>query len=112
MLVNPQSLGAMPGLSLKAWAQVAANGTLLKAFNVTSITKGATGLYTLNITNALATATALPDFRSYPKDGTHAAPNMPDVIFQNGANTTGVMTYTVYHNGVAADVQHYIGLYE
>lgn len=112
MLSNPQSLGAKPGLVLKAWALVAANGTLIKGFNVTSITKGGTGLYTLNITNALATTTAQLDWVGYGKDGSHAPPTQPPSIMQNSNNTTSAMSYTTYHNGAAADLQHYVGVYE
>jgi hypothetical protein len=56
MIIQGQAAATtFPGLTLKAWASISANGTLLKGFNVTSITKGSVGIYTLNFTNPMTT---------------------------------------------------------
>lgn len=49
--------GALPGLTLKAWAQFKADGTLIRGFNIASVAKGGTGSYTITFTSATATNT-------------------------------------------------------
>lgn len=112
MLTSRSTNGALPGLALKAWARIAANGTLIRGSNVTSVTKGATGIYTLNFTNNLSTTTALLQWAGYGKDGSNAAPTEPPSMMQNGTNTVSAMAYTSYHNGAATDLQHFVAVYE
>lgn len=50
--------GGLPGLTLKAWAQVKTDGTLVKGSGVASVTKGVTGAYTVTLSSALAQAFA------------------------------------------------------
>lgn len=55
MPISQGSGGAgVPGCMLKAWVRMAANGTVLASMNVTSVTKGATGIYTVNFTAPMA----------------------------------------------------------
>ncbi len=112
MLTQQSFNGALPGLTLKAWAQIAANGTLIKSSGLTSVTKGTTGVYTLNFSSNMATTTYLLRVMPYGKDGSQAAPNSPPSIMQNGANAVGSGAYTIYHNGSGADLQHFVEVYE
>lgn len=112
MIINPFSTGQLAGLTLKAWAQFAANGTLIKSYNVTSITKGGAGVYQLNFTNALATTTYLFRSHTYGKDGSQAAPTAPTSIMTQPGNTTGAGGFTQYHNGGAVDLPGYVEVYE
>lgn len=50
------SAGGIPGLNLKAWAYVKADGTLIRGMNVASVVKGGTGNYTFTFTAALSSA--------------------------------------------------------
>ena len=44
----------MPGLTLKAWARVKADGTLVRGAGVTSVVANQPGLYTVTLAAALA----------------------------------------------------------
>lgn len=54
MPVSQGSAGGIPGLNLKAWAYVKADGTLIRGLNVASVVKGGTGNYTFTFTAAMA----------------------------------------------------------
>lgn len=54
MPVSQGSAGGIPGLNLKAWAYVKADGTLIRGLNIASVVKGSTGNYTFTFTAALA----------------------------------------------------------
>lgn len=54
MPVTSGSAGGLPGLNLKAWAYIKADGTLLKGFNIASTSRGGVGNYTVNFTAAMA----------------------------------------------------------
>lgn len=47
MPVSQGSAGGLPGLNLKAWAQVSSAGVLRRGFNVASVTQPSTGNYSL-----------------------------------------------------------------
>ena len=112
MIVNPYTVGSLPGLKLKAWAQFSAAGALIKSYNVTSITKGAAGVYTLNFTSALATATYMFVSNNYGQDGAQAARTAPNSIMSRSGNTTTAGGFTQYHNGTATDLPGFIEVYE
>lgn len=49
--------GTQIGTLCRAWVQFAgASGTIAAGFNVSSVTRASTGVYTVNLTNALADA--------------------------------------------------------
>lgn len=52
--VSQGSAGGIPGLNLKAWAFVRADGTLIRGMNIASVAKGVAGTYTANFTAAMA----------------------------------------------------------
>ncbi len=54
---NPQTTGALPGLTLKAWARVTSAGVLISGFNIASVVRTAAGSYTVTYTSAMATTT-------------------------------------------------------
>lgn len=56
MPVSSGSAGGIPGLNLKAWAYVKADGTLIRSLNVASVVKGSTGNYTFTFTAAMSSA--------------------------------------------------------
>ena len=112
MLSSRSFNGALPGLQLKAWARFAANGTLISGNNVTSITKGATGIYQLNFTTNLATTTYIATAVWMPVDGTHAAPTVPNVLFQGLTKTVSQFEFRNFYNGALSDQQGFIAVYE
>lgn len=54
MPVSQGSAGGIPGLNLKAWAYIKADGTLVRGFNVASVARTAQGNYTVNFTAAMS----------------------------------------------------------
>lgn len=112
-MLTPRTFnGALPGLQLKAWARFAANGTLISGSNVTSITKGGTGIYQLNFTTNLLTNTYIARAIFLPVDGTHAVPTIPHVLFQGATKTTAAFEFRNYYNGALSDQQGFIEVYE
>lgn len=53
MPVSQGSAGGLPGLNLKAWAQVSNAGVLLRGFGVTSASRVAAGSYQINLQTPL-----------------------------------------------------------
>lgn len=105
MISTNQSGQTLPGLTLKAWAQVTAAGTLVKGFNVTSITKGAAGLYTTNFTTNMATATFLNKVQCTTSS---AQPN-----YVTNSRAVGTCNYTTKDSTLAnVDMDHYIEFWE
>lgn len=56
MPVSQGTAGGIPGLNLKAWAYIKADGTLIRGFNIASSSKTSTGNYTITFTAAMSTA--------------------------------------------------------
>lgn len=54
MPITSGSAGGIPGLNLKAWAYVKADGTLIRGFNVASFSRTGTGAYTITFTAAMS----------------------------------------------------------
>lgn len=54
MPVSQGSAGGIPGLNLKAWAYVKADGTLIRGLNVASFTRTGVGAYTVTFTAAMS----------------------------------------------------------
>lgn len=54
--VSQGSAGGIPGLNLKAWAYVKADGTLIRGFNIATVVKGGTGNYTFTFSAAMSSA--------------------------------------------------------
>ncbi len=104
MIVNPFTQGSFPGLKLKAWAHVTAAGVVIASGNVTSLTKGAVGIYTLNFTANLTTTTYATKMQSTNDTG---------VGFSAGARAVGSLAYTLYSSpGVPGNCDHYIEIWE
>jgi len=97
------SSGGIAGLTLRAWAMVAANGTLLGGFNVASITKGITGNYTINFSQAMADTTVLHDIK-FP-----FSTNTRGLSVLNAS--AGSVSYAVTESAAYADIPHYMALY-
>jgi hypothetical protein len=96
-----------PGLTLKAWAQVKGDGTLIKAYNVTSITKGGTGVYTPSFTVAMATTTYTVDAIAEGAGG-EAGP----ITASAGAKSVGSFPLYVNATGAAADRSFFLAVWE
>lgn len=96
--------GVFPGLTVQAWALVGSTGTLLKGFNVTSISKLGVGYYGVNFTNALPSAAVV-----VAGELTTLA-TTPRVLHAISA-TTAAVTYYTYVNGMQADAQHLVAVY-
>lgn len=113
MISNSNSVGgALPGLTLKAWAQFSAAGALVKGYNVTSITKGAAGLYALNLTSNNTTTTPVIRITATPVNG--AQTNVAGATMQGWKNTTTVSSvgFGIGWNGVLLDIDGFIEVYE
>jgi hypothetical protein len=109
MLTANSVNGAMPGLTLKAWAQVKADGTLIRNFNVTSITKGSTGGYTVNFTVAMGTSTYIARVTGSPLVGdTQAFPLGVHVQ----TRSTAALQLGLGENGSGRDLDFFVEVYE
>lgn len=107
MLSPTINAGTFNGLTLKAWAQVKTDGTLVKSSNVTSVTKGGTGAYQLNFTTAMATTTYMAKVQYMPR-----AFAAGDGLYFSGANTTAALGYITLAGGAPADTNHYVEVWE
>lgn len=95
--------GGIAGLTLRAWALVAANGTLLSGFNVSSVTKGSTGNYTANLAQAMPDTTVIHEVKF---------PFSPQARVLNTITpAVGSIAYAMTENAVFADVPHYLAIY-
>lgn len=56
MPVSQGSAGGLPGLTLKAWAQVSSAGVLLRGSGVSAASKSGTGAYALTLNVAVSSA--------------------------------------------------------
>ena len=59
MITPPSVGGALPGLTLKAWALCSSTGAIIKSYNLNAATHPSAGLYTFTFPSALTTATYL-----------------------------------------------------
>lgn len=101
--------GALPGLTLKAWALVTAAGVIVRQFNVTSITKGAAGTYSPVFTAAMTQANYVVRCIGHYPSGT--APSVPFGYCTNTQTTAG-FALTVTSSGAAIDCIHFFEVYE
>lgn len=100
--------GALPGLTLKAWALVQQGGTLTRGFNVTSVTKGAAGVYTLNFTANLTATTYVAKAEIMPI----AIGLITSAQMHAQSPAIGSFLYAIHLNGASADASHFIAVYE
>jgi hypothetical protein len=104
---NSINTGNVPGLTLVAWALITGT-TLTKGFNVTSITHGATGQWTLVLTSAIASASVVLDGKltNAPASGG------PLSIASTGSTTTVITFRTETNAAVLADPSAFwVGVY-
>ena len=102
--------GALPGLSLKAWAQVTSAGVLVRGSNVTSITKGGAGIYTITFTAAMGATTYV--WRVTPSLRLVGALSVPPHAVANAAPTTAALQLAVGYNGANLDSDFFVEIYE
>jgi hypothetical protein len=91
--------GALPGLTLKAWAHISA-GVLVRGFNVTSATKPGAGESVITFTAAMSAANYVVRATGVPTDPTAFI----NYQFATNAKVVGSMTLRSYVNGALADV--------
>ena len=85
--------GAQIGTLCRAWVNfVGATGVRTGSFNVSSVTRTATGTYTVNITNAFADTT-----------GSINHGGQPNLTSATWASTSTISVATASYTGVAAD---------
>lgn len=106
-LINTNNGATFVGLTLKAWAHVSSAGTLLKSMNVTSITKGTAGIYTVNFTAAMATSTYMAKLQQTSPNGQAAG----DVV-GFGAKAVGSLVTKTWVAGGLSDSDHYVEVWE
>lgn len=97
----------------KAWVQfVGANGTINQSFNVSSVTRNATGQYTVNYTTALPNSNPTVMANLNGNTMTFGASGTPSVV--NGTNTTTTSViwtgYTVSGNAYSANDYNSVGV--
>lgn len=95
------------GLTLKAWAHVKSDGTLVKGFNVSSTSRGAAGTYTVNFTTAMTTANFIADLKAYTQQSTYLFIQRVGI---KTVNSVGVL-FQDYQLG-GEDVDFHIAIYE
>lgn len=101
--------GALPGLSLKAWAQISAAGALIRGFNVTSTSKAGTGQYQLNFAVAMATSTYVVRAMGYETGGAAVTQQFQYSLSSRG---TGSVRVTGTSNGALQDQDTFVEVYE
>ena len=98
--------------SAKAWVSFNGTGTVVinGSFNVTSITDGGTGNYTVNFTNAMPDANygwASASYSGYPTSSAYvtalSSVNQSNNAFRS-KTTTGINFLTIAQNGSAVDL--------
>lgn len=93
-----------PGLTCKAWVQFSSAGAVIKSSNVTSVTKGGAGVYTVVFTNAMATTTYMLEAFGIRATNTVAAITTEATTAQCDVN--------LYNGGAASDMSGYVAFYE
>jgi hypothetical protein len=94
------SAGTQVGTLCRAWVNfngTTSPGTIRASFNVSSVTKGGTGLYTVNFTNALSDANYAYEFSG------GGAVSSGTMVYQGSTQTTTALTYQLSYPGTAQD---------
>lgn len=105
MISTNQSGQTFPGLTLKAWALFLGNGTLIKGFNVASVSRSSAGVYVVTFTAATATATYAVGVK-----GAVITPTSSQVFPQTTASFT--VTANAWAFGAATDQALYVEVWE
>lgn len=96
--------GGLLNMTLKAWAYVAADGTVIRSFNVASVTRE-TGFYNINFTTPMATTRHVSRVPAW----TSASVVTPGAV----APTTGrTQLRFLQSDGSAIDTSFYVEVYE
>lgn len=95
----------LPGMTLKAWAFVKSDGTLLRSYGVASASRGAVGQYTVTCSTAFAAAAAVGVANASP---TASGPITANV----GYSSATAMAVRVQVSAADADAHFYIAIYE
>lgn len=95
--------GALPGLTLKAWAHISA-GALVRGFNVSGITKPGVGESVVTFTAAMSAANYVVRATGIPTDPTAFV----NAEFSTNAKLAGSVTVRSYVNGALADIAGYL----
>ena len=102
--------GALPGLTLKAWARVTNAGVLVSGFNIASTSRAAAGQYTVNFTAAMATNTYITRVTAaFGDPGTWTA---ADVTQRVNAKAVGSVQLRLSASGAYADTDFFLEVYE
>lgn len=109
MISTNTSGQTFPGLTLKAWAYVKSDGTLLKGMNVNSASRSGAGLYTVNFTSALSSTEWM--LKVQAQQTTDGSGNTYKAGRTNNL-TTGVNISVFTGAGVAADNTFYMECWE
>ena len=102
--------GALPGLTLKAWARVTSGGVLVSGFNIASASRSAAGQYTVNFTAAMATATYIT--RVTAAFGDPATWTAADVVQRVNTKAVGSVQLRISASGAYADADFFLEVYE
>lgn len=107
MISTNQSGQTFPGLTLKAWAHVKSDGTLLKGFNVASVSRGGVGTFTVTYTTAMSTANAMVKIQAQPFGATRNA-------FGSRTNQLAASVNITIYNDTSApsDFDFYVEVWE
>lgn len=105
MPVSQGSGGYMPGMALRAWAVVSAAGVLLKGYGVSSVSKGAAGVYTLTLSGAAISASAV-------MKGVVRYAYVAGIGAGNPAGNDFSYTVRLVDGGTGADALHHVEVYE
>lgn len=105
---NPQTLGAVPGLTLKAWA-LTDGTTLVKGFNVSSVSISS-NVVTLNFTNDLGTASYV--LRALPQGRVAGNPPGAQNLMDVRGRWSNQVQYALYDNtNTAQQMLHFVEVY-
>lgn len=98
--------GAVPGLSLRAWALVdGASGSLLRGFNVSASVRNSVGNYTLTLAAAMANTQVMLKLEAEAGNGYPVVPVA-------GALAVGSVPFTTRNNGALVDPgRFWLGVY-
>lgn len=105
MIGNSGPVTQLPGMTLKAWAFLKSDGTLLRSFGVASAVRNAAGQYVVTCSTAFASAAAVGVAYVAPFGGV----NITTIVTYNSAAAIGVH---VQAGGVDADAHVYVAIYE
>lgn len=103
MPVSQGSAGGLPGLNLKAWAQVSAAGVLLRGVGVAAAGRSDAGSYTLTL-SAAASSRAVCKFTMTPGNA------IPTGSASGGM--VSVATYSLAAPGSSVDCGFFVEVYD